>query len=36
MAHALNISPETVKRHLSNLFLKTGVKNRTGLSHLVL
>ncbi|HOO70775.1 MAG TPA: helix-turn-helix transcriptional regulator [Spirochaetota bacterium] len=36
IAHALNISSETVKRHLSNLFLKAGVKNRTELSHLVL
>jgi len=30
---ALFISEETVKKHLSNIYRKTGVRNRAGLSH---
>lgn len=34
IAETLSISEETVKRHLSNLYLKTGAPNRTALSQM--
>lgn len=34
IAEELSISEETVKRHLSNLYLKTGAQNRTALSQM--
>ena len=33
IAHSLFISEETVKKHIQNMFRKTGVKNRSGLIH---
>lgn len=33
IADALFISEETVKKHISNIYRKTAVRNRTGLSH---
>ncbi|HON80246.1 MAG TPA: helix-turn-helix transcriptional regulator [Spirochaetota bacterium] len=34
IAEYLDISTETVKRHLANIFHKSGAKNRTELSHM--
>lgn len=36
IASMLRISPETVKRHIYNIYTKTGVKNRTGLVFKIL
>lgn len=36
IAEKLGISAETVKRHISNIFQKTGTSNRTELSHYML
>jgi DNA-binding NarL/FixJ family response regulator len=32
IAHTLFLSRKTIERHVSNIFLKTGVKNRTQLA----
>jgi DNA-binding CsgD family transcriptional regulator len=35
IAEKIFISEETVKKHIQNMFRKTGVKNRTALIHLL-